>query len=114
MPADKKSKEVESSIAELQSIQQRTAVFTSQKQQLQMQLFEVDSALKELRNTKQPVYRLIGGLLVEKPASSVKKDLDKVKNDLDLRIKNLEKQEEKAHKKMIELQTRLSKELKIK
>ena len=114
MAKEKFSKDVEDSIGQLQLLQQRTAVFTNQKQQLQLQQMEVDSALGEIKGAKSPVYRLVGGLLVEKSASEVKKDLDKVKKDLDLRIKSLEIQEEKTHNKMTELQTALSKELNIK
>lgn len=110
----KTNKQVEDSIAQLQLMQQRAAVYSQQKQQLQMQTMEVDSALKEIKSTKKPVYRLVGGILVEKSASEVKKDLEKVKKDLDLRVKNLEKQEEKAHSQMTELQTMLTKELKLK
>lgn len=75
---------------------------------------EVDTALKEIGATKKSVYRLMGGILVEKPAADVKKDLTKVKKDIDLRIKTLEKQEENAQNKLMELQGELSKEFKTK
>jgi len=102
----------EQNIAQLQMMQQRVAVFSSQKQQFQMQLIELETARKEVASTKKPVYRLVGGILVEKSATEVKKDLDKVKKDLDLRVKNLEKQEQKAQSQMIDLQKEITKTLK--
>ena len=73
---------------------------------------ETENALKEVSSTKKQVFKLVGGLLVEKSAVGVKKELTAAKKDLDLRIESIEKQEEKTHKKVNELQEVLSKELK--
>lgn len=108
----KKEDELRQSISQLQILQQRVAIFSQQKQQFQMQLLEVDNALKEVKASKKPVFKLIGGLLIQKTPLVVQKELSETKSDLESKISNLEKQEDKAQKKMIKFQEELSKELK--
>jgi len=104
-------KELEQKIAQLQLMQQRVQVFSSQKQQFQIQLMEVENALKEVSSTKKPVFKLIGGILIEKPVTGVKNDLTKLRKDLKLRISSIEKQEENTQSQVTKLQTLLSKEM---
>lgn len=95
-------------IQELQLLQQRLSVFAAQKQQLQLQLIETDGALAELEKAKAPVYRMIGELLVEKPIADLKKELKERKEELELRIKTVEKQESKSRERAQELQKEIT------
>jgi len=110
--AEKLSKETQGKIQELQLLQQRLQLFTAQKQQFQMQMIEVENALEEISKSKGAVYRLIGEILVEKSADEVKKDLTDKKEELDLRIKTLDKQETKTRESALALQKEISAELK--
>ncbi len=110
--SEKLSKETQGKIQELQLLQQRLQLFTAQKQQFQMQMIEVENALEEIGKSKGAVYRLIGEILIEKNADEVKKDLADKKEELDLRIKTLDKQETKTKESVLALQKEISAELK--
>lgn len=110
--AEKISKETQEKIQELQILQQRLQLFTAQKQQFQMQVIEIENALDEIEKTKNPVYRLVGEILVEKPADEIKKDLEDKKEEFDLRIKTLDKQESKTKDSALALQKEVAAELK--
>jgi prefoldin beta subunit len=99
-------------IQELQLLQQRLSLFTAQKQQLQLQLAEAENALTEISNAKEPVYKLIGEILVEKSIAEIKKDLQERKEEFDLRIKTLEKQESKSRERAQQLQKEVTEALK--
>lgn len=112
MVGEKISKDVQEKIAELQMIQQRLNVFANQKQIFQMQQIETENALKELEKAKAPVYKLVGELLIEKSPEELKKELEEKKTDADIRVKSLEKQEEKTKERALELQKEVTKNLK--
>lgn len=110
--AEKIPKEMQDKIAELQLLQQRLNLFANQKQVFQIQQIEVESALKELEKAKSPVYKLVGEILIEKSPEDLKKELEEKKNDVDIRIKSLEKQEEKTKERALELQKEVTDKLK--
>jgi len=112
MTEKKVSKNVQEKIAQLQMIQQRMQVLASQKQAFQLQLVEVENALGEVSKSTKPVYKMIGGVLIEKKVAEVKKELEDKKKMLDLRIKNFEKQEESTKKQALDLQKEVTSELK--
>jgi prefoldin beta subunit len=93
---------VEDSIQQLQLIEQNVQHLSSQRQQFQAQQAEVDSALQEMADKKE-VYRIIGNLMVKTDAEKLQAELKEKKDLLDIRIKNIEKQEEKLKKKAEEL-----------
>lgn len=109
---DKITNDVQEKMQELQMMQQRLSIFTAQKQQLQLQLAEVENALGELGKVNPPVYKLIGEILVERPLEELKKDLQEKKEEADLRIRTLEKQELKSREKAQELQKSITEALK--
>jgi prefoldin beta subunit len=99
-------------IGELQMLQQRLTLFNSQRQQFQIQLAEVENALGELAKAKAPVYKMVGELLVEKQIDDLKKELADKKEELDLRVKTLEKQEGKIKESALALQKEVQAALK--
>ena len=99
-------------IGELQMLQQRLTLFNSQRQQFQIQLAEVENALGELAKAKAPVYKMVGELLVEKGIDDLKKELADKKEELDLRVKTLEKQESKIKESALALQKEVQAALK--
>ena len=57
------SQETEQKISQLQMFEQSLQGFLGQKQQFQMQLVEVESALGELENTEK-AYKIVGNIMV--------------------------------------------------
>jgi prefoldin beta subunit len=105
------SKATQEKIQELQIMQQRLTLFAAQKQQLQLQTLDVEAALKELEGTKAPAYKLIGELLIEKPITELKKELNDKKSDIELHLKTIEKQENKIKESALEIQKEVTKSL---
>ncbi len=104
-------KATEQKIAQLQIMQQNMNNILLQKQQFQRQLVEVDSALAELQKTEK-AYRIIGNIMVAGKKEDVQKHLDEKKEMHELRVKNLERQEEAIKKKMEEIQSDVLEEMK--
>jgi prefoldin beta subunit len=102
--AEKISDGMQQKIQEMQLLQQRLNVFAAQKQQLQLQQIETEGALAELEKAKPPVYRMVGELFVEKSVADLKKELTDRKEEIELRIKTVEKQESKSRERAQELQ----------
>ena len=97
------SKDTEQKISQLQMFEQSLSSFLGQKQQFQMQLSEVESALAELENTKK-AYKIIGNIMVESEKSELKADIESKKEMLELRIRTMEKQETQVREKASKLQ----------
>lgn len=80
-------------IQEMQFLEQNLQNILFQKQAFQIELSESKEALKELENSKDEVFKVIGQLMIKSEKSKIKDEiLNKIKI-LDLRVKNLEKQE---------------------
>lgn len=90
-------------IQQLQMLEQSMTQLLMQKQQFQMQLMEVESALKEIQ-TSEKNYKIVGNIMVSASKDELKKELDEKKEMLDLRINSIEKQEKDQKEKAEELQ----------
>lgn len=104
-------KETQEKIQELQLLEQNTQSFMMQKQQFQVQLMEVESALKEVSKGKES-YKIIGNIMVKSEKEKLEEDLEQKKEMFGLRIKNIEKQEERLKEKAVKLQEEVMKEMK--
>jgi len=105
------SKETEQKIGQLQMFEQGLQSFLGQKQQFQVQLIEVDSALNELQNSEK-AYKIVGNIMVESDKNELKADLQSKKEMLELRIKTMEKQETQVREKASKLQSEILKKIK--
>jgi len=73
---------------------------------------ETDAALNELSKTENPVvYKSIGSILIKSEKPDLLEDLNKKKESIDIRIKTIEKQEDRVKKKLEEMQKNLQKAL---
>ncbi len=90
-------------IQQLQLLEQSLSSLVSQKQGFQVQLNEVENALKEIQG-KQVAYKIVGGVMIEKKREDIEEELNSKKKILEVRISSLEKQEEKLGTKKEELQ----------
>lgn len=112
MTEKKISKDAENKINQLTMMQQQLQMFAAQKQQFQLQLAEVETAIEELNGAKKAVYKLAGGILVEKNKEDLLSEQESNKSKLELRIKSIEKQENSIREKAMDLQKEISKDLK--
>ena len=105
------SKETEQKIGQLQMFEQSLQSFLGQKQQFQVQLVEIESALGELQNTEK-AYKIVGNIMVEADRNELKSELQSRKEMLELRIKTMGKQESQVREKASKLQSEILKKMK--
>ncbi len=105
--------QVQQRLLRLQQLQQTLQGVLTQKQQLELELTEVEQALDELEKLtdKATIYKSIGSLLVKSEKGKVTTDLEERKELLDMRINVLGKQEERLRSQVKELQTKLQRDL---
>ena len=80
-------------IQEMQLLEQNLQNILLQKQAFQMELSETQSALKEIENSGDETFKIIGQLMIKTEKSKIKKELLDKEKILNLRIKAIEKQE---------------------
>ena len=85
-----------------QSLQQ----LIMQKQKLQQQLMELESAEKELGAT-DTAYRIIGNIMVKKDKAVMLKEIKETKGKIEIRLKTIDKQEDKTKTKVKEIQDKI-------
>ncbi len=105
------SKETQQKIQQLQLMEQSMQQFLIQRQNFQSQLAEIDSALKELKNSKE-AYKIIGNIMVLSDNEELEKELTSKKETAELRIKTLEKQEQKLRERAEDMQKQVLDEIK--
>ena len=106
-------KETQQKIAQLQTIEQSMQAFLMQKQQLQTQLLETESALKELDKTDK-AYKIVGNLMISSDKETLKQELEEKRKTAEIRIKALEKQEKTIKEKAATIQKEVMDKLKEK
>ena len=104
-------KETEQGINQLQLFEQSLQNLLMQKQQFQLQLAEIDSALKELETTDE-AYKIVGNIMALTKKEELKKDLKEKKEVVELRVKTMEKQETQIKEKASKLQEEILKTMK--
>lgn len=96
-------KETEGKIQQLQLLEQNLQAFLMQKQNFQTQLAETESALKELKDAKQ-AYKIVGNIMISSKKEELQEYLKDKKEKTELRLKTLEKQEERIKERAQSLQ----------
>lgn len=77
----------------MQILEQNMQSLLMQRQTFQLELSETQSALKELENSSEEVYKIVGNLMIKSDKSKIKNDLLDKEKIINLRVKTLEKQE---------------------
>ncbi|MBX5320823.1 MAG: prefoldin subunit beta [Candidatus Bathyarchaeota archaeon] len=105
--------QVQERLLRLQQIQQTLQSVLAQKQQVELELTEIEQALGELQKVADDavIYKAIGSLLVKSDKAKVAADLNERKELLNMRATVLGKQEERLRSQMKELQTKLQQDL---
>ncbi|MCK5107574.1 MAG: prefoldin subunit [Nanoarchaeota archaeon] len=101
----------EKKLQQMQLFEQQIQHLASQKQQIQMQIVEINSAMEELSD-KEIAYKILGGIMVKRNSKDLKAALAKDGKVLALKMEKLEEQEEKIHIKAKKLQEEVLKEMK--
>ena len=103
--------ESQEKINKIQMLEQNIQAVSAQKQQIQTQQIEIDSALKEIE-TGEETYKIVANVLIKTPKEKLKQDLDEKKKIVELRLQTLENQEKQFKEKIKELQQEVLKEKK--
>jgi len=105
--------EAQQILIELQTFQQQMQTIMIQKESLNVQSMEMDKALDELKKTTtEDVYKAVGPILIKSTKKDLDKELSERKETIDLRLKSLQRQEDRIKEKLKEAQEKLEEFLK--
>lgn len=104
-------KETEQEIQELQLLEQNIQNLLMQKQNFQAQLLETENALNELKKTEEKPYKIVGPVMIATKKEDLEKELNPKKDILNLKIKNIEKQETQIKERADKLQQSIVKKI---
>src|SRR3989338_9889341 len=105
-------KEVGEKINQLQIMEMNLQNILLQKRTMQIQLLEVDNAIKELKNSKEDAYKVIGSIMVKTERDKLIKELDSKKEMVEIRLKSMDKQEKEIMEHASKIQQEIIKESK--
>jgi prefoldin beta subunit len=105
-------KDIEEKINSLSMLEQNASQLGAQRQSLQGQLLEIDSALEELDSTQES-YRIIGNIMVKVDRNTLKDDLEQKKKMVTLKLASIEKQEASIHDRAKKLQQDIMAEIDV-
>jgi prefoldin beta subunit len=105
--------QVQERLLRLQQLQQTLQSVLGQKQQVELELMEIDQALNELQKLTDDavIYKAAGSLLVKSEKTRVTTDLNERKELLKTRVTVLGKQEERLRGQLKDVQTKLQQDL---
>jgi prefoldin beta subunit len=105
-------KETKEKIANMQVIDQKLQASIMQKQNLQAQLLENENALAELKKDVKEAFRILGNIMIKADPKELMKEVESNIETLNVRIKNIEKQEIRLRNELTELQNEIMKKMK--
>ena len=105
--------QVQERLLRLQQLQQTLQSVLVQKQQVEIELTEIEQALSELEKMSDDavIYKAIGSLLVKSEKAKTVADLNERKELFNTRAAVLGKQEERLRSQIKDLQTKLQQDL---
>jgi prefoldin beta subunit len=105
--------EAQQVLMDLQACQQQMQTVLIQKESLNIQNMEIDKALDELKKVKkEDVFKAVGPILIKSDKAKLEKELEERKETFDLRLKSLQKQENRLKERMEQGQEKLEEVLK--
>ncbi|MBC8520858.1 MAG: prefoldin subunit beta [Methanomicrobia archaeon] len=101
--------QVQNQLAQLQQLKVQIEAVGRQKMQVEALLRDSENALEELEklDKNSVIYRGVGELMIKVDKEEVKADLSEKRETYDLRLKTMERQEERVQKKYQQLQQQL-------
>ena len=101
------SEEKNKNIQEVQFLEQNLQNLFFQKPAFQMELTETQSALVEMQKSSEDAYKMIGQLMIKVPKSKIIEELSEKEKFLNLKIKNIEKQEKSFSENLEQLRRKI-------
>lgn len=102
----------ENKIQEMQMLESNLQNILMQKQAFQMELTETQSALKEIENAGDEVFKIIGQLMIKSDKKKIQDELKDKEKIINMRTKSIEKQEKELTEKAQSLRDELMKSMK--
>ena len=105
--------QVQERLLRLQQLQQTLQSILGQKQQVEVEVTEIDQALNELQKLTDDavIYKATGSLLVKTERPKITAELTERKELLNTRVTILGKQEERLRTQLKDIQTKLQQDL---
>lgn len=102
--------QIQNQLAQLQELQQQASVVVQQRQQLELQVREIERTLEELAKVPAgaPLFRSVGSLLVsvtDRP--KLEADLKDQQETMTVRLESAKRQETRLRERVTSLQTEL-------
>ncbi|MFX0132836.1 MAG: prefoldin subunit beta [Candidatus Hodarchaeota archaeon] len=96
-------------IMQLQQLQQRLEMLVAQRSQMEIRMKEAEKALSELEKLSEDaiVYKNVGTILIKSQKDKVKEELIDKKDTLEMRLKTIQRQEERTRKQFEEARTKI-------
>jgi len=101
--------QLQNQIVELQQLQQRYEILLQQKAQLDKNVREIGKAIEELDKLEEgaAVYKSIGSILLSSNKAGLKDELVEKKETFEMRLKTIERQEERTKKAFEDKRTKV-------
>lgn len=104
--------EIKGDLIKLQQFQQQIQVLMIQKQNIQIQISEIENALKEIKeDAKEELYEIVGTVMIKRKPDELKVRLSEKKEVLELRLSTIDRQVNKINKSAKEIQEKLAKQI---
>jgi len=107
------SETLRAEVKKYQDIVERLRLIALNKQQIQAQLGEINNALRELDKAGEDaaVYKVVGAVMISRKRDDVIRELNDLRETLEIRLKALEKQEDLLKKQLNQLEKKLARKL---
>lgn len=98
---------IQHEIQQFQQMEQQYQMVVTQKQKLSIELNETTLASEELKKETDTVYKSIGSILVKTGKEDLEKELAEKKENLEVRLKTLERQEQRLLEKLKNMRAKI-------
>jgi prefoldin beta subunit len=101
--------QIQNMVAQLQQLQQQLQTVLAQKAQIEALLKEAEESMKEVENISEetPLFKVAGSVLVKVEKGKLVKELQEKRETYEIRVKALERQEEKLKDRLAEMQRKI-------
>jgi len=90
-------------IEELQHLESHLQNFLMQKQAVQIELNEIDNALREIKNSSDELYKMVSGVMIKSTKEKLNKELEEKKKIAEMKLASIEKEEKNLEKSSLTL-----------
>ncbi|EHR79661.1 prefoldin subunit beta [Thermococcus litoralis DSM 5473] len=97
--------QVQALLGQLENYQQQLQLVIQQKQRIQVELNDAKKALEEIEKVEEdtPIYKTVGTLIIKATKAKALEELKEKVETLEVRLRALERQEQKLNEKIKEL-----------